>query len=445
MSNQNSTNEEFNQLIDFRQTVYASGFTHRRDAQFELLDALLLAGAVESFPNLSRVPVFRRTWSSVYAAIEEGRHDGVELRQQLLQHVPPRGTAVFALDGSAWPRPQAPSLADRQYVYSPTQAVNGGSIVVGQPYSVLAWVAQPRSSWALPVDVERIASQTDAVQVGIDQVKRLCDQRPTQADQTETVIAADGQYGNHVFLGGVRPLACSTVVRLRKDRVLYRPPAPYPGKGRPAIHGPRFAFKKPDTWGPPDEHVELDDPRWGRVELKYWRGLHARQDAATPFDVLRAQVHLERDKPPDALWLGWQGQSRPAETIWRYYDQRWPIEPSIKWRKQQLHWTLPQFQTTEAMDRWTMLVTLAQWQLYLARPWVQDRPLPWQAKQTVLTPQRVQQGLGLLFLQIGTPAAAPQRRGKSPGWPKGRARTRPERHKVVKKAKKPRCKRRQTA
>jgi hypothetical protein len=112
------------------------------------------------------------------------------------------------------------------------------------------------------------------------------------------------------------------------------------------------------------------------------------------------------------------------------------VEPSIRFRKQYLHWTLPRFQEPERCDRWTMLVNVAQWQLFLARDLVTDNPLPWQPAQEQLTPERVLQGLGGLFRQIDTPAVPPQTRGKSPGWPKGRSRTRPERHPVVKKAKK---------
>ena len=112
------------------------------------------------------------------------------------------------------------------------------------------------------------------------------------------------------------------------------------------------------------------------------------------------------------------------------------METSTRFRKQYLNWTLPRFQEPERCDRWTMLVSLAQWQLFLAREWVQDNPLPWQPTQEELTPERVLQGLGWLFPQIGTPAVPPKTRGKSPGWPKGQPRTRRERHKVVKKTKK---------
>ena len=73
---------------------------------------------------------------------------------------------------------------------------------------------------------------------------------------------------------------------------------------------------------------------------------------------------------------------------------------------------------------------------YLARDVVQDQPLPWQPAQEKLTPERVLQSLGGLFRQIGTPATAPRTRGKSPGWPQGRQRTRPERYPVVRKGKK---------
>ena len=71
--------------------------------------------------------------------------------------------------------------------------------------------------------------------------------------------------------------------------------------------------------------------------------------------------------------------------------------------------------------------------LFLARPLVQDNPLPWQKAQPRLTPQRVRQSLWTIFMQIGTPAQPPKLRGKSPGWPKGKPRTPKERHQVVKK------------
>jgi hypothetical protein len=222
-------------LLVFRQVICQQGFTKRRDAQFELLDALLLNGPARSFPDLSCLPVFRRRWSSVNAALEDGRQNTSWIYQYLTQQLPttPR-MQVFALDGTAWLRPSAAALPDRQYVYSPTKAVNSGSVVVGSPYSLLTWVAEPQSSWALPLDVERIASDQNALTVGIAQIQRLCQHRQQQVDICLHLVVADAKYGNHHFLRSLRSLPCGVLARLRRDRVLYRAPGVYRGRGRPA-------------------------------------------------------------------------------------------------------------------------------------------------------------------------------------------------------------------
>jgi hypothetical protein len=285
------------------------------------------------------------------------------------------------------------------------------------------------------------SEQTD-VEVGVEQVKLLCCERSEEMKQDLHLIVADAKYGNHRFLGPLKEEACGALVRMRRDRVLYGEPGAYSGRGRPRVHGDRFAFKESETWGKPGGEVELKDKRWGTVRLRRWDHLHARQDASTTFSVILVETHLEREKPSRPFWLAYQpppGQepgAQPLATLWHAYQYRWPVEPSIRFRKQYLYWTLPRFQTLERCDRWTMLVTLAQWQLFLARELVQDERLPWQPAQENLTPERVQQSLGGLFRQIDTPAQPPQPRGKSPGWPKGRARARKKRHRVVKKTKK---------
>lgn len=62
----------------------------------------------------------------------------------------------------------------------------------------------------------------------------------------------------------------------------------------------------------------------------------------------------------------------------------------LHFRKATLGWTMPRFQSAEAGDRWTWLTALATWMIFLARPIVEDTPLPWQKPQLRLTPQRVQ-------------------------------------------------------
>jgi len=431
--------QEFNNLIEFRQTVYSQVLTLSRDAQFELVDALLLSAPIHSFPQLSQSPVFRRQWYSAYTAIEDGRQDREKLERYLAQRLPKEGILVFPLDGTAWPHTKARTMPDRQYVHSGSDTGLGAPVVVAHPYSILAWAPERNSSWAPPLSIRRVVSQKTDIQGGVEQVKQLCQHRQAEMLETFHLITADGKYGNHSFLGPLKQEPCGVLARMRCDRVLYRAPGKYSGKGRPRVHGKPFAFKEPETWGEPQERVEVEDEKWGQVRLRRWDGLHARQDADTVFSVVLVEAHREREKPGHPLWLAYQPpfsrkpNEQPVVDLWRGYQHRWPVEPGIRFRKQYLAWTLPRFQDADACDRWTLLVTLAQWQLFLVRGLTVDRPLPWQRTQENPTPERVLQGLGGLFSQIGTPAREPKARGKSPGWPVGQARARKERQKVVKK------------
>jgi hypothetical protein len=85
----------------------------------------------------------------------------------------PGGGQMFSLDDTAWLHPAAKTLADRQYTRGSTQAVHR-SILVGHPYSLLAWVPDPTRSWSPPVSVRRITSHHTQAEVGVMQVKQLC-------------------------------------------------------------------------------------------------------------------------------------------------------------------------------------------------------------------------------------------------------------------------------
>ena len=441
MKNSETTQENLNKIIEFRQAINDNGFGKQRDALSEVLDAICMAGTITSFPMLSLSKVFKRQWHSLYKAVERGTVMEEWLCHYLAQQVPHEGIQYYSLDGSAWPRPRARTMDDRQYVYNPTAAVNGGSVCTGYPYSLLEWIQEAHRSWSLSVSIRRIPSQMTAGEMGITQVKQLSENRADLQDVLD-IVAADGKYGNAKFLRPLRDQHCGLVVRLRQDRVLYQEPEkPKKRKrGRPRIHGKPFAFKEPETWAAPNEVIKLEHVKMGQVKLERWNNLHGKNDADVPIDVIRACIHLERDKPPKPIWLAWQAPAFipnnlevDAHVIWEAYVHRWPVEPGIRFRKQRLGWTTPQFQHKETGDRWSWLVSLAFWLLFLARPIVEDNPLPWQKPQSKLTPQRVQQSLPLIFAQFGSPARKPKTRGKSPGWPKGKRRTPKQRFKVVKK------------
>lgn len=436
---QNLTSDQSSALIDYRTFVYSQVLTYRRDVQFELMDALLGMGGVISYPELSESSAFRRKWESVYSAVEDGRQRTEELFKHSAKTAPHTGICVFALDVSAWRRLDAETMEDRQYVHQGTQAINGGDVTVGYPYSWLEYVPKSHQSWTTPISVGRVPSSQTQQAYGAEQIKKLCAERSRYTDKLD-IIAADGSYGNSRFLTLVKDQPCGVVVRLRKDRKLRG--RPDPTNKHQTKHGATFDFKDAQTWSKPDDQIEIDShPNYGTVRIRRWNHWHDEDDSSTEFDVLLIETHLERAKPCEPFWLAWQAPavvtSVQASTrdIWEAYDKRGAIESSFRFRKQTLIWTMPQFSIPEAGDRWTVLVFVALQQLALARPLVEDRPRPWHTPLPLqaLTPRRVQIGFANLASQIGTPARPPKTRGIPPGWPKGRPRTPHPRFDVVKK------------
>jgi hypothetical protein len=58
-----------------------------KDALFDLMDAVLVTRSVYSFVELSVSPVFRRQWSRIYEAIEDGKPPPDELMQLYIRHL----------------------------------------------------------------------------------------------------------------------------------------------------------------------------------------------------------------------------------------------------------------------------------------------------------------------------------------------------------------------
>ena len=436
MNNQTfSTIQQINNLIEFRQAVYQTGLGKNQDALFELVDATIERPHADCAAEISLSPLFRRKWHSLYKAIEKGKVNEKSLISLFVSQVPKTGIQVYPLDSTMWSHPAARTLDGMVYGPSPTRALKRHSIVQGHEYSLLGWTAAKRQSWTPTVTIKRVAPTTSSIAVGIEQVQWLCKQRQAAAVTALDVIVADGHYGNHHFFGPLRQEPCALLARLRRDRVLYGPPGPYKGHGRHAKHGRRFAFKQPETWGKPDDEVAFEHERWGEVHLRRWDSLHDKKDAETILSVICAEVHQERDEPPPPLWLGY----KPGHTdylvgeVWSWFDWRWPVEPSIRFRKQHLFWTLPALQESDGCDRWTWLNQIGFWFLYLAQPLVSDQHMPWQKPVEQLTPARVKRAYPALFSVIGTPAAPPQTRGNAPGWPVGKPRQPKEHYNPVKR------------
>jgi len=74
------------------------------------------------------------------------------------------------------------------------------------------------------------------------------------------------------------------------------------------------------------------------------------------------------------LWLAWLGEEMPQ--VWRLDLRRFTIDHWYRFLKQRLHWTLPKLSTPKQCERWSDLMLLMTWELWLARDIVTDNPIP---------------------------------------------------------------------
>jgi hypothetical protein len=337
---------------------------------------------------------------------------------------------VLAGDHTIWARPYAVTLQERTYEHQATLLGNR-PVGVGQGWSTLAWIPKTGSSWALPLRHERITSFESPISKAAWQLRQVCQALPARA-----ISLWDSEYGCARFVLATADIACDKLMRLRSNRCLWTTPPIYSGRGRPRVHGDKFKLNDSTTWHHPDQQSEVDDPQQGRLRLRCWQGMHFRTAANHPLQLILVERLNEvgqrrSDKP---IWLAWAGEAMPPLSgIWQLYCRRFGVDHWFRFAKQRLHWTLPKLGTAKQAERWSDLMPLLSWQLWLARELVVDHPLPWQKKQAHLTPGRVAQSMSALFTQLGTPAQVPKPRGKSPGWTKGHSRTPRIRAPIVKK------------
>jgi len=330
----------------------------------------------------------------------------------LVQQIPTQEQPLLAGDASRWQRPAAKTLKDR--------TLSGGTdvgITVGQSYSTLAWIPEADGSWALPLRHERITSFETPGSRAAFQLKQV-----TRQLAVRPLAVYDRGYGNASFVNQTADIEADLLLRLASNRCVYGAPPPYGGRGAPAKHGHKLKLNDPESWGLPTETIEVEDAKLGRVRVTRWSEYHFKPSPKRPMEILRVEV-LERDQGQrrwKPLWLAWLGETMPPlETLWRRYLRRFALEHWYRFAKQRLHWTQPQFSSLEATERWSDLMPLLSWQLWLAREDCSDHPLPWQSPQQTLSPGRVAQAFASILVAIGTPAPPPKPRGKAPGRGKG--------------------------
>ena len=409
---------------------------------FSLLDAVKQTSHLNSFVELSLAPCFRHRWQSVYAAIEDSEIDTKRLNLLCLQQVPERESLYFALDVMNVRRPQSETLADLMICHGAKREAFGNGVVLGLPYSLLAFCENASSSWAMTVHMQRVKPKQKAVAVAVEQIQWLFDHL---GEEQEVSVGLDGSYGNLGFFRQMKDKKAFAVARMRNDRTLYRRPREPDGKpGRDPKYGVKFKFNQPQTWGEAEEILEFEDSKHGQVRLEKWSKLRFRAAGeVVEIEVIRSQIHLEREKAkrPKAKWYGIHNQTGEPTELKRCYltaKHRWTIEPANRFKKDRLYADKPMFRQAESSDKWLHLSQLLEWEIYLWKDLAKDEKMPWQKELSAekLTPGRVLRSLASNLSEVAEPEKEVLPRGKGKGWEKGRVRSRPTKYKIEIKGKK---------
>jgi hypothetical protein len=490
-------------LREFRARLYGC-LTARADALFELCDAVLCADhAVTSLVQLCLEPEFSRGHGALYDALAAGRIDdeklscllaaelplavdGPEAREWIAEHDVtdrglleqalaglPAGDAAqvrdacarwarlrFAVDATAYPRPDAWCSPGREHVHNGGCRCRGSSgTAPGWEYQFTAAIGHLRTAWAALVDVARTVPATRTAQT-IAQVKSVLRRLRAAGNgvQATPLFVFDAGYSAAALTGGLAGCPVHVLVRLAAGCVFYADPVTWDGRhGRPARRGAAVHCLEPEDFtaaaagsGPrgrkkplppnpePGETLVLPGtPLYGTVRAEAWHRVHpqihgdrgwfaGRKD----LPVLRGTlVHVTVERLPDgrdphrAMWL-WHAGPGPLslDELWRAYLARFDIEHAFKLLKGTLGLTAAKVRTPGQADRWVRLLMAAHAQLLLARPLAGGLRRPWEKQPDParpLAPGRVRRGFRNIRRELGTPArvAKPSRPG--PGRPKG--------------------------
>ncbi|HEX3965946.1 MAG TPA: transposase [Trebonia sp.] len=494
------------ELREFRAQLYGC-LEARADALFELTDAVLCADhTVTSLVRLSLEREFTRSHGSLYKALSAGKIDeeklftllaavvpqavdGPEAREWIAEHDVidhcllekalaglPSGAAAqvrdacarwtrlrFAVDATAFPRPDAWCSPGREHVHNGACHCKGSSKTTpGWEFQFTAAIGHLRTAWAGLADMTR-TTRADSTAQTIGQVRNVLRRLRAagHGHRAAPLFVFDAGYSAAALTDGLLGCPAHILVRLPATSVFYYDALRWPGKnGRPgdrgagvrclepedfetaaAGNGPR-GRKKPLPPNPEtDEELTLPDtPLYGTVHAEAWHGVHplihadrgwfkGRED----IPVLRGTlVHVTVERLPDgrdphrAMWL-WHAGPGPLslDELWRAYLARFDIEHAFKLAKRTLGLTAAKLRTPEQAERWAMIIMAACAQLLLARPLAADLRCPWEKRPDParpLTPGRIRRGFRNIRADLGTPArvAKPSRPG--PGRPKGSTR-----------------------
>lgn len=459
------------QLEQFREELYQT-FNNRADTLMELVDAISSNPYARSVVEYSLTPCFRRSYSTIFKAINEMEMDDLVTARLLAPYLPrpqQRLFWLFGTDVTPQPRQFAHTLPDRGVVYQPNSIKGNTPVTIGHQYSTTVLFPEEEAgvspSWVIPLMTSRVPTDKDKELVGSGQIDALLQNSELPFGDSLCVDVGDTSYSKPACLHANRHHHnLVTIARVRGTRVLYQQHKSEPDElkrpvGRPRSYGERFSFQEPDTWHEPDEQKTITErSRRGkkyRIELNVWHNmlmsgkrkpklLPMHKYPFTLMQVIRydEEGNLACKRPMWILAIGEQRHELTILNIYQAYSTRYDIEHFFRFGKQKL--LLDSFQTPDDVreEKWWKLAHLAYAQLWMARHVVCSLPRPWERnlpemKKRLVSPTLAQRDFGRIIRQIGTPAKPPKPRHISSGRPKGtRLPSRPRQGVVIKGKKK---------
>lgn len=421
-------------LTDFRRDMYAC-LQSRRDVLMNTADALLSETNAQSLVELTLSPHFKRKWSSLYDGFDGAKIDREAMRAlffQSLPELPPGERRVFGMDASSIYRPLSVTARDRSYVHASNLPEGSKPVIPGWQFSTIALLPKEPSSWTFPVDSLRIPSDKTPGEVASQQCKDFAAYL-----KKNDLLLGDGGYGNAAFLNLTIGALFDMLLRMAKNRILYRAAPPKTGKkGAPKKDGAAFKCSDPTTHATPDGSWEGEDEDGHKIEVACWHGLHFKKAREVTISVIRVIRHAAANtkRDPHESWFLFVGKQMPALCeIPATYARRYSLEHGFRFDKQDLLWSEARLRTPEQFQHWTDIVCCVRAQIVLARDLPAARR-PWERNGRPVSPQQVRRSMGGILDKLGTPARLCQVRGKSPGRPLGAVVEKAERYKVVFKA-----------
>lgn len=420
-----------NHFINFRQELY-DFFPEKKDSLMNLIDSLAGNQNATSVVRLSLEPAYLRSYSTISKAIDhvfnQYSRSPKGMTQLLQENLP--DCRILVTDITPIERPFAPTLQERCFIYKSSHIKKRMPVTIGHNYSFVCALPQEKR-WALPLSIERIKPTDVRTLVGVEQVEQILEN-----SSQEWIHVADTDYSNKNALKRLSLLPCTSLIRLRSNRVLYFPAKRcYKSSRRPKIYGKKFYFKHPTQ---AKEQILIASENED-LKIERWNGLLI-QDVRVQIDVVR--ICLYKNNRPvfkHPIWIAIVGQKEiDIRQVYDAYKRRFDVEHFFRFGKRKL--LLNSFQTpkVENEENWLWIAGLAQWMLYFAKKHAAYRPLPWEKKGRellLLSPSDVQKDYGRIIKEMAQQTNFPKRRGNSNGRPFGTKLHKRKRYKIIRKLK----------